>query len=132
LFVQTTQAKSTREFAYPFDTVWSTAVRLLRVDRGYKISDKDKDSGYILFTFPGTGSIKECAGSMELVPIKDDQGAKRIRSSVNLAHQPGYIELALLEKLDQKLRLEQGRPSDADDRNAAPVAPPRRTSVTGQ
>jgi hypothetical protein len=106
-------AKSTKNLTYAFNTIWTTAVRLLRADRGYKITDRDKESGYILFVYPGRGSVKECAAALELVPSLDDNGYKVIRVQLEIAHQASYVEFDLLDRLERKLREERGEPPPA-------------------
>ncbi|PID39839.1 MAG: hypothetical protein CSA65_06670 [Proteobacteria bacterium] len=103
-------AKSERALDYSFKQVWSTAVRMIRVDRGYPVSDKDKDNGYILFVFPGKGSVKKCAASLELVQTKDPQGFEQIKLKLRIQHQPSWVELQFLDHLERKLRSEQGPP----------------------
>lgn len=106
-------AKSTKNMTYGFNAIWTTAVRLLRADRGYKITDRDKDSGYILFVYPGRGSVKECTAALEIVPSLDDNGYEVIRVQLEIAHQASYVELDLLDRLERKLREERGEPPPA-------------------
>ena len=103
-------AKNGRTLDYRFRTIWSTTVRLLRVDRGYEITDKDRDTGYILFVFPGSGAVKKCPGSVEVVPVVDKDGYRRHRVLIQIAHQPSYIEISVLDALSRKLRSEYGDP----------------------
>ena len=108
------EAKSKKVFTYRYDTIWSTTVRLLRADKGYKVTDKDKETGYVLFVYPGRGSVKACAASMEIFATVDEEGFRRIRVQLKIAHQPSYIEVALLDALEQKLRQEQGTAPPAE------------------
>lgn len=103
-------ARSERTLDYSYKAVWSTAVRMIRVDRRYPVSDKDKDNGYILFTFPGKGSVKKCAASLELVQTKDAQGFQQIKLKLRIQHQPSWVELQFLDHLERKLKSEQGPP----------------------
>ena len=120
-------AKSVKTLEYPFAAVWSTAIRFLRVDRGYPVSDKDKANGYILFTFPGTGSVKQCPASIELISTKDDLGRKQLRLQLNIAHQPRYVEVQLLDALARKLRAERGPPQEPPERKKPKKpAPPKK------
>jgi hypothetical protein len=118
-------AASEKTLDYRYTPIWSAAVRLIRADRGYTIKDKDKDTGYILFVYPGSGSVKECSASLELVPIVDDRGYERIRVKLLIQHQPSYVEVHLLDALEQKLRDELG---SATPRKAPakPTKPERR------
>ncbi|HVH97373.1 MAG TPA: hypothetical protein VM869_01630, partial [Enhygromyxa sp.] len=36
-----------RVLSYPFEQVWPTAIRYLRIDRGYKVTDRDEEAGYM-------------------------------------------------------------------------------------
>ncbi len=108
------EAKSKKVFTYNYDAIWSSTVRLLRADKGYKITDKDKETGYVLFVYPGRGSVKLCAAAMEVFATVDPDGFKHIRVQLKIAHQPSYIEVALLDALEQKLRDEQGTAPPAE------------------
>ncbi len=106
-------AKSQKTFTYSYDVVWSTLVRLLRADRGYPITDRDKDNGYLLFTYPGTGGVKECPASVEILKIKEEDRVRRVRVQLLIAHQPSYIQVQLLDALERKLIEEQGQEPEA-------------------
>lgn len=101
--------KTSRNLEYHYKTIWSSIIRLLRADLSYQITDRDKESGYILFVYPGQGRVKQCAASLEVLPIQEE-GSEKIRVQLNIAHQPSYIEIHLLDKLESKLREEQGAP----------------------
>jgi hypothetical protein len=103
-------AKAEKTLDYTYGSIWSSAIRFLRADRGYPIKDKDRENGYILFVYPGTGSVKECTASLEIIPVVDDQGFQRIKVNLSIQHQPSYLEVHLLDNLEQKLRDELGPP----------------------
>ena len=44
-------AKSTYESPYGYDRTWNAALRLVRVDNGWKITEKDETNGYLLFEY---------------------------------------------------------------------------------
>ena len=105
-------SKASKDFTYRYGAIWSTAIRLLRVDRKYKILEKDQENGFILFEYPGHGAGEKCQASMELFSIvKND--TKQIRVQLDIANQPSYIKVHLMDKLEQKLHDEQGRPPPA-------------------
>lgn len=106
----TATAKSKKMLPYSYQTVWSTAIRLIRVDRSYRVTDKDKENGYVLFVFPGRGSVKDCPASLEIFKARDHTGRDMINLQLNIAHQPSYVELNFLEALERKLRRERGTP----------------------
>ena len=70
------QAKKTEDFRHTFDQVWGAAIRLIRVDEGYPIKDRDETVGYFLFDYRDDG--RNHPGSVELVRI-EDKGAGPIR-----------------------------------------------------
>jgi hypothetical protein len=113
------RAEARREQAYPytFERVWTTAVRLLRIDFSSPITEKDKDSGYFLFDF--TDGKAQHPGSMELIRITA-AGAESVRVVLQIPALPSYVEQALLERLGRKLGQEYGTPI-----GAKPVPPPK-------
>ena len=124
-------AKAEKTLDYTYSSIWSAAIRFLRADRGYPIKDKDRENGYILFVYPGTGSVKECMASLELVPMVDERGFERIKISLSIQHQPSYLEVHLLDNLEQKLRDELGAPPPPrKPREEKPKAPPKEKAPT--
>jgi len=99
------QAKKTSDFRYAYDQVWGAAIRLMRVDQGYPIKDRDETVGYFLFDYRDDGRMYP--GSVELVRIKD-QGGGPIRVVIQIPAMPSYIERMLLDKLKKKLVDEYG------------------------
>jgi hypothetical protein len=100
-------AKSAYESAYGFDRTWNAGLRLVRVDLGLKVTEKDDVNGYLLFEYrsPESGR-KPVPGSMEF--IKGEGGAVRV--IVQIAQMPGYHEQVLVDSLQRKLRTEYGDP----------------------
>lgn len=112
-------AKTAYESAYGFDRTWNAGMRLVRVDLGLKISEKDESAGYLLFdyTSPESGK-KPVPGSMEFIRSKDT-GAVRV--VVQIPQMPGYHEQVLVDQLARKLRSEYGDPP----KRTPPPSPPR-------
>src|SRR3954454_8832951 len=100
-------AKSAYDSAYGFDRTWNAGLRLVRVDLGLKVTEKDDANGYLLFDYrsPESGQ-KAVPGSMEFIKGKD--GAVRV--VVQIAQMPGYHEQVLVDNLQRKLRTEYGDP----------------------
>lgn len=100
-------AKSAYDSAYGFDRTWNAGLRLVRVDLGLKVTEKDDSNGYLLFDYksPESGQ-KAVPGSMEFIKGKD--GAVRV--VVQIAAMPGYHEQVLVDSLSRKLRAEYGDP----------------------
>jgi hypothetical protein len=99
------QAKKTSDFRHTYDQVWGTAIRLIRVDEGYPIKDRDETVGYFLFDYRDDGRMYP--GSVELVRV-EDQGGGPIRVVIQIPAMPSYIERMLLDKLQKKLIDEYG------------------------
>jgi hypothetical protein len=100
-------AKSSLESSYGFDRTWNAATRLVRVDLGFKITERDEASGYLLFEYRSPeGGGKASAGSMEFLRRSDNLTLVLIQ----LAEMPQYHEQVMSEKLAKKLRAEFGEP----------------------
>jgi hypothetical protein len=126
-------ARSALLLPYPVSEVWSSAVRFIRVDRGYVVREKDPGNGYILFDL-GEGG-KTYKGALELIRATDQDGRDATRAALSLPDLPRHYEAMLLDKLAAKVREERGSPpppppppprQPPDRRDAAP--PPRPPS----
>ena len=107
-------ARTERTTYYRFTQVWPTAVRAIRVDEGYTITEKDEDTGYVLFQVKDDGKV--FAGSLEVVREKDEHGRPSVRLILTIADRPAYMEGGILDRMLAKLEHEQGDPP--------PPAPP--------
>jgi len=103
-------ARSEKTLAYPRDAVWPTAVRFLRVDEGLKIVEKDADAGYVIFELREEGHTFR--GSLEVMTVKVD-GRTVVRFVMQIEDRPSWIEIAMLTRLERKLRSELGTPAPA-------------------
>ena len=119
LFSGRAEAKAERVTYHPFDRVWPTAIRFLRVDRGFTILEKDAEAGYVLFAVKEEN--KEFRGALELVRIKDDSGRPALRLLLRIEDRPTYVEIAVLDKLERKLRDEYGEPPPYVPKPAKPA-----------
>ena len=111
-------ARSAYESAYGFDRTWNAGLRLVRVDLGLKVTEKDDTNGYLMFDYksPESGQ-KPVPGSMEFIKGKDGG----VRVVVQIAQMPGYHEQVLVDNLQRKLRTEYGDPP----KKAPPLAAPK-------
>jgi hypothetical protein len=109
-------AKSTYESPYGYDRTWNAALRLVRVDNGWKITEKDSNSGYLLFEYTSPESSKATAGSIELVKNRD-LDSLAVSVLVQLPQMPHYHEQVILDALASKMRREYG---DAPERRPPP------------
>ena len=102
------QAKREQSYRYPFSRVWSSALRMLRVDFESPIQEKDQESGYFLFDFPDSG--KQHPGSVELMRTTES-GVESVRVVITIGALPTYVEQMLLDRLTRKLSQEFGDPT---------------------
>jgi hypothetical protein len=107
LFTGRAEARREQTYPYPFSRVWTAAIRLLRVDFESPITEKDKDSGYFLFSYPDSG--KQLPGSVEVIKVMDN-GVESVRVVVQLPAMPSYVEQMMLDRLGRKLGQEYGQP----------------------
>ena len=49
-------AKASYESLYGYDRTWNAALRMVRVDMGLKVVEKDESTGYLLFEYKSTES----------------------------------------------------------------------------
>ncbi len=99
-----------RVLSYPFDQVWPTAIRYLRVDRGYTIVDRDAEAGYILFDFPVDGDARG-SGSLEMFAMEDASGRPSVQVSVSTGAGPVHLPSSIVDGLAAKVRAERGQPA---------------------
>lgn len=94
------------ESLYTLAQTYSGALRYLRVDLGYEVTEKDPDAAYLLFRYSDAARAKRVTnGSIELVETDD-----RIRIFVHIPSMPGYYETMLRDGLLKKLKNEYGEP----------------------
>ncbi len=109
LFLMPAQANARlqTEYRYNFEQVWNAALRMVRVDLRLPISDKDADTGYLLFDYIDHG--KAFPGSIELVRGERERRAVT-KVVVQVQGMPAYVEQMLVDRLARKLRDEYGEP----------------------
>jgi len=101
-------AKVSQDSTYGFDRTWNAAIRLVRVDLGLKVVEKDESTGYLLFEYRSSeAGNKSSPGAIEVVRGKDGDPVKVV---VQLSQMPQYHEQVLLDSLTRKLRAEYGDP----------------------
>jgi hypothetical protein len=105
LFEREAHAKSGMESAYTWEQTWNTTLRLLRVDLGYKVLEKDEQAGYILFEYTDKGSTS--SASIELL-----KGGSSIRVVCQIPKFPSYHESVVLDRLQRKLKDDHGLPPE--------------------
>jgi hypothetical protein len=104
-------AKSAYESPYGYDRTWNAALRFVRVDNGWKVTEKDDASGYLLFEYKSPEGGKASPGSLELVRGGSaHDGAGNVSVLVQLPQMPHYHEQVILDALASKMRREYGDP----------------------
>ncbi|MBN1774093.1 MAG: hypothetical protein JXB32_22730 [Deltaproteobacteria bacterium] len=124
-------ADAQASFTYDHDILWSTAIRLLRVDLGYEISEQDRENGYLLFVVHANG--REYQGAVEFVRGLGERGIAEVELSVRVVGLPSSSEEAILRKLRTKLREDYGLPPRAPAAQTpvpAPEEPPADAEPT--
>jgi hypothetical protein len=110
-------AKSAYDSSYGFDRTWNAGLRLVRVDLGLKVTEKDDANGYLLFEYKSPESgMKAVPGSMEFIKGKDGE----VRVVVQITQMPGYHEQVMVDHLQRKLRTEYGDPPRKPPMPSAP------------
>jgi hypothetical protein len=128
-----------RTLSYPLDQVWPTAIRYLKIDRGFEIVDRDRDAGYLLFEFP-LEEKRIGSGSVEMFEAVDASGRPSVSISVNTGAGPVHLPNSILDGIAAKVRAERGQPSpppppkqeepppkkdeEPDDDHSVPLLPP--------
>jgi hypothetical protein len=115
------------ESRYTFEQTFGTALRLLRVDLGCKITEKDAENGYMIFEYSsGEGGKQVHRGAVEVVRAR--QG---VHVSVQLPSLPRYHEQMIVDALARKLVAEHGEPP-ARDKTPPPPADADAGTDAGQ
>jgi hypothetical protein len=136
-----TRLDHARVVPYPMAQVWPTALRYLRVDRGYTLVDRDAEAGYVLFDFPisvghGLGHAGEGSsdreeetrvgrGSLELLATEDASGRPSVKVQVSTDAGPTHLPHAIAEGLAAKLKRERGQPAPPPPRAPGPGPTPK-------
>lgn len=88
---------------YTRQQVFSAALRYLRIDLGYQVTEKNADAAYLLFEYVPHGKREPAFGAFEIIDTDDG-----VRLAVKLPTLPAYHENVLRDGLVRKLRAEYG------------------------
>jgi hypothetical protein len=117
LCTQSATARVGGESEYSKQQTYSGALRYLRVDLGYEVTERDPDAAYLIFRYQLPGQTKGSAtGTVEIV---DADG--HVKLFVQIPTMPEYHERVLRDGLVRKLHDEYGEPP-----HKAPPAPPEK------
>lgn len=113
-------ARVEEDLPWSYTQVFQGSIRLVRVDLGCTITERDADAGFLLFEYESSGRIHH--GSIELSPTRDRHGVEVVRVVVQIPTLPSYVERMIVNRLERKLRDEVGEPMrPARERPAPPV-----------
>src|SRR5262249_5788406 len=101
-------ARSSVVVPYTLSEVWPAAIRFLRVDRNYRVREKDEPAGYVLFDLPE--NKRTYRGALEMVKTTDDEGRAATQLNCSIADLPRRYEVTLLDLLAAKVAEERGPP----------------------
>jgi hypothetical protein len=110
LAVASAEARTDRLLTYRQGQIWTSLVRFLRVDMGYRIIERDREAGYLLFGYKDEG--RDCSGSLEMVQV-EESGRRYTRARLQIPSMPTYVEVVLFDRLERKLKNEYGDPPPA-------------------
>jgi hypothetical protein len=113
LFVAVTTPKSALarvedDLPWSFTQVYQGSIRLVRVDLGCAITERDAEAGFLLFDYESNGRLHH--GSIEMSPTTARDGTATVRVVVQIPTLPSYVERMILNRLTRKLRDEVGEP----------------------
>ena len=91
-----------------YDVLWSAAVRLIRVDKDWVLTDKDKDTGFIIFRYRAKPT-NESRATIEILADKSDSKKTGLRwvVQVSIPAVSSIEERMLISDLKSKLREER-------------------------
>jgi len=97
-------ADAAAELRYTRTQIFSGALRYLRIDLGYEITEKDSDAAYLLFRYVPQGMKEPTFGAIEIV-----ETSAAVKLSVKLPQLPSYHETVIRDGLVKKLRADYGQ-----------------------
>jgi hypothetical protein len=101
-------AKITFDSPYTLAQTYNAALRLVRVDMGLKITEKDPAAAYVMFDYKSSESGGRISpGSVEMM-----ESGRLVKVVVQLGQMPRYHEQVLSDALQKKLRDEYGEPAE--------------------
>ena len=121
---QPAEAESSYESTYGFDRTWNAALRMIRVDMGCKITEKDDQSGYLMFEYHPSDSKKVSSGSMEFIRSRDQDGS--VRLVLQLPQMPRYHEQVISTRSSGRCAPSTATPRSRS-RGRRPLRRPRPT-----
>ncbi len=119
IIASTAKARAEADCAYSLPQVFGSALRYLRVDLGYDVTEKDPDAAYLLFRYRVPGDSKrEVPGAIEIVKLD-----RKVRIFVKVPQMPQLHEQLLRDGLLKKMYQEYGEPSRPSTEKPKPSQP---------
>jgi hypothetical protein len=121
-------AKAVAASPYSLKQTYGATLRLLRVDLGLEVTEKDEDSAYLLFAYRSSDDPKRtAAGAIELIALENE-----VRIVVKIPSVPEAHERILRDRLVKKLREDFGDPPrrKPTDKPTEPTKPPEPSAPT--
>jgi hypothetical protein len=122
---QPANAKAVATSPYSLKQTYGATLRLLRVDLGLEVTEKDESSAYLLFQYRSSDDPKRiAAGAIELIALESEVRVIVKIPAVSEAH-----ERLLRDRLVKKLREDYGDPPKrkSEDKPKEPVKPAEPT-----
>jgi hypothetical protein len=120
----TADARSAFDSGYGFERTYNAALRMVHIDMGLKITEKDDKTGFLVFDYksPDTGN-KISSGTIEFIrPPHEGDGPVQV--VVQLPQMPRAHEQVLVDTLVRKMHQEYGDPPPRPKAQPAPAKPP--------
>lgn len=100
------RARTSYQSPYTLEQNFSSALRLVRVDMGWKVTERDPEAAYLLFEYKSSESGgRVTSGSIEMVRQSDN-----VQVIVQLPQMPQYHEEVLATSLRKKVQNDHGDP----------------------
>lgn len=112
-------ASPREQVAYSKTQVYSAALRYLRIELRYEITERDPDAAYLLFEYHPLGQKTSRFGAVEIV-----EQTRGVRLVVRLPDQPSYQETVMRDGLVRKLEQDYGVPALPREKPAPPAKTP--------
>jgi transaldolase len=99
-------AKATAVSPYTLPQTFGAALRLLRVDLGLEVTERDAEAAYLLFQYRSNDEAKHpVEGAVELIALENE-----VRVVIKIPALPEAHERLLRDRLVKKLREDFGEP----------------------
>jgi hypothetical protein len=120
LWVFAAEGRVQESCAYTRAQVFQSALRFIRVDNGFPLTEKDEASGYLLFEYPTGEGSETTLASFEVI-----EQASAVQFVVRIPKLAEHHERLLVRRFIDKLRSEYG---DPPEQKPAPKKAPKKAT----